>query len=108
MYMLVVAFDKGRGKRDYYLVNDNMEIKQKEHYDKGGTFSGFWKLRDFVRLNNFHYEVDYVKPLDALNKPRDFWFYKNGKAKYHVCDIDHGTHRMWGTRTVVDFYKIEN
>lgn len=58
--------------------------------------SGQWKITGAVRMNNFGHIVDRVSLKDILSGIIKDWQYKNGKQKWHVTDLDHGTHRIWG------------
>jgi hypothetical protein len=56
--------------------------------------SGQWVITGAVRLNNFGYVVERFT-LAQLFEQKIQWRFKNGKQRVHVCDLDHGTHRVW-------------
>jgi len=58
------------------------------------TPSGDWKITGAVRFNNFGYIVERV-PFSGLKELNGKWYYKNGKQKWHLRDLDHGTNRTW-------------
>lgn len=68
------------------------------------TVSGQWILRGIVRLNNFGQQVQFICLADipAFVASNPTWARKNGKAKWFVADIDHGTARtmMEGVRSI--------
>ena len=59
--------------------------------------TGQWKLLGFVRYTNFGHVAEYI-PFANVEEliARNDWNYKNGKNKWHVRDLDHGTTRHWG------------
>lgn len=56
--------------------------------------SNSWKVTGAVRFNNFGYIVESFSLDDILNGGI-IWKYKNGKQRVYVCDLDHGSHRIW-------------
>jgi hypothetical protein len=48
-----------------------------------------------VRLNNFGRVVARVSLADILARKVRDWQYKNGKQRWHIVDVDHGTYRTW-------------
>jgi hypothetical protein len=80
------------GKR--YYVNDRSEITQ-THIN---TFPGKWKLRGFVKIDNFGHFVEQISFPNF--PPKNDLLYKNGKPKWRVVDLDHGTTRTWGAGLV--------
>jgi len=58
----------------------------------GMSASGSWRITGAVRFNNFGYQVERM-PFPACMGIRD-WRDKNGKPRWHLCDLDHGTHRV--------------
>jgi hypothetical protein len=57
--------------------------------------SGKWRVTGAWRLNNFGNRVEFVGVDDILAGKITDWHHKNGKQKWHVMDIDHGTPRLW-------------
>jgi hypothetical protein len=53
-----------------------------------------WRVVGAVRHNNFGAQVEYV-PFPECMAIKG-WRYANGKARWHLCDFDHGTHRVHG------------
>jgi hypothetical protein len=60
-----------------------------------------WRVLGAVILNNFGQVTKrlslqelYVQLNDGQAKSK--LFHKNGKAKFRITDIDHGTYRQWG------------
>ena len=75
---------------------------------KGLNQSGNWIFRGIVRYNNFGHEVERISAKKLLEmSPNELnsisWTYKNGKGKWHVMDIDHGTYRIWGECSSIHF-----
>jgi len=67
------------------------------------TESETWICLGAMLINNFGYEVGRlsVKELACkLSYEKDSLYFKNGKAKFRIMDLDHGTRRVWG-RTVL-------
>lgn len=60
--------------------------------------SGEWKALALVRRNNFGSIIAITLFAHwSWALPTD-WLYKNGKPKFTLRDLDHGTVREWGTR----------
>ncbi len=98
-------------ERETYAVDDDNNIYRPSI---GQRPSGKWKLQGFVRYNNFGHQVDFVSAMHARIWPgtnqadqRTVMFYKNGKPKYHVRDLDCGTTREWGEGVRRIFVKDE-
>lgn len=77
--------------RDTYKVNDKGQIIRTDMAfipSDGWKFTGIRHVKKrlfipFSELNN-----DLISTLDIL--------YKNGNPQFTICDIDHGTERVWG------------
>lgn len=70
-------------------------------YKDGTVYKGSeqWKVTRIVYVNKFGqptYSISLDEFAKRLKENRASQFYKNGKAKFRVCDLDHGTHRQWG------------
>lgn len=79
-------------KNERYRVNDAGEISRQ---CLNWKFSGQWKAVALVRLCNFGVlEVipfsKWASDLDSIQ-----WLFKNGKPRYTLRDMDHGTMREW-------------
>lgn len=62
-----------------------------------------WVCTGAVILNNFGNvtrRLNVVELFYTLSHDKDSLFYKNGKAKFQICDIDHGTHRRWANPAI--------
>ena len=61
--------------------------------------SGEWKMQGIigVRYTLLHHMIKFGTPelLVDDGKPR-VWTYANGKPRYRLVDLDHGTTRVWG------------
>jgi len=81
-----------------YVVNEDMEITQLEYQFPNylqPNFSGKWVVRGLAEVLPFG-NIGRVQPIsDLVGKDLKF---KNGKSKYVLYDIDHGTTRLWGNR----------
>ena len=90
-------------RSETFTIADNGDISRPKI---GLGASGKWKLRGFVRRNSFGHPVERVpftpEALAALIA-RDDWHCKNGRGRWHPCDLDHGTYREWG-ETVSSLY----
>lgn len=63
--------------------------------------SNNWKCLGFRLVNNFGGTTKILSCQDfynALKTDKGSLFYKNGKPKFRVMDLDHGTPREWGNR----------
>ena len=61
--------------------------------------SSDWLCRGFAIINKFGNVIEVISRLDFFilcEKNAGDLFYKNGKARFRVLDIDHGTNRQWG------------
>lgn len=82
-------------KRDnvYFNVNENNEIS---YNDINPSLN--WIFDGAVRINNFghivkRFSADFIRQnANGLD-----WLHKNGKQRLFLCDIDHGTYRIWIT-----------
>ena len=52
---------------------------------RGLAFFQFGQYRGFVNLKDF---------FEMAKDHKTAWAYKNGKARYYLADIDHGTNRI--------------
>lgn len=58
--------------------------------------SGKWSLRGLVRLDNFGHQVEFVpwgRVFDRFGNAGEITW-KNGKPKWFMADLDHGTPRL--------------
>lgn len=60
-----------------------------------GSPSGEWKLLGAVRFNNFGHVAQRYSFDDVVAGRVDKWTFRNGKQRVHICDLDHGTKRVW-------------
>ena len=62
--------------------------------------SGGWQFTGIERYSNFGHRVAHMS-FRNLRDPNILagikWKYKNGKSRWHGCDIDHGTSRVWAS-----------
>lgn len=62
--------------------------------------SGKWKFLGIVRRGNFGV-LEYVSFTELAGRlargEQVQWLFKNGKPRYTVRDLDHGTTREWGS-----------
>jgi hypothetical protein len=80
--------------REDYRVNDAGEISRR---CLDWKFSGGWRAIALVRYNNFGRQVEYIGFNDwGQRLPAIEWQFKNGKPRYTLRDLDHGTVREWG------------
>ena len=58
--------------------------------------SGEWRITGAVRFNNFGHIVERVGFPQCFTNPTVTrnWRYKNGKARWHLTDYDHGSNRV--------------
>lgn len=71
------------------------------HYKDGTVYKGSsdWKATVVIYVNNFGQTVNRISLAEFYQRLKDnraSQFHKNGKAKFRICDIDHGTPRQWG------------
>ncbi len=67
-----------------------------ELFHKG---SNEWIFLGVSILNNFGRQVNFLKPLaffEQLQTNKSSLWYLNGKPKFRIVDLDHGTRRQWG------------
>lgn len=58
-----------------------------------------WKCLGASIVNNFGNEIERLSVselFERLRNDKQSLFYKNGKAKFVILDLDHGTRRSWG------------
>jgi hypothetical protein len=81
-------------KSETYRVNAAGEISRD---CLNWKYSGEWKALALVRRCNFG--VIETIPFDAWRDrlPGVQWLCKNGKPRYTLRDLDHGTRREWGS-----------
>ena len=84
----------------YYRVNEKMEITQSIN----NSFSGNWKLLGFRMIYPFARTGNLINPLEMLDQNMKF---KNGKGRYVLVDLDHGTTRQWGDH-ICGFFHTNN
>src|ERR1700676_128102 len=81
------------GRNECYRVNDKGEISRS---CLGWKFSGQWKALALVRRCNFG-TLETIPFAAWRNRLADIqWTFKNGKPRYTIRDLDHGTVREWG------------
>jgi hypothetical protein len=87
--------------RENYLINAQGEITRAAC---DWQYSGKWIVLAMVRHNNFGRTVEFIrfadwsdaiKRLDAMPEGSG-WYHNNGKSKWRLLDLDHGTKRLWG------------
>ena len=76
------------GTRDYRFNNKG------EIYYENWAPSGSWLFLGAVRYNNFGHEVEHCS-FEELKNLNGQWRCSNGKQKWHLIDLDHGTKRVW-------------
>lgn len=86
-----------------YYINENAEI-----YRKDFGPSKQWIFRGIAKYDNFGNERKRISAEELLAmSPNEVnsidWNCKNGKGKWHVLDIDHGTYRIWGNPSFIQF-----
>lgn len=78
---------------EYMTLHDDGNVSRPEI---GMSPSGQWSITGAVTLNNFGSVVRRYSLEQILTTPDSIpWQYKNGKQRTHVCDLDHGTRRIW-------------
>ncbi len=59
-----------------------------------------WKITHAEEFNNFGHKIRSYSLEEIIQTPANIpWLYKNGKQRTYLCDLDHGTHRMWCSPT---------
>lgn len=90
-----------RTSTETFTVDDTGNIHRPQL--KGFKPSGQWKFIGLRRYNNFGNPVEYRGfELLKVYPPTDLRF-KNGKPRWRVCDLDHGTQREWHNPPLVSF-----
>jgi len=87
---------RGEGTMQIEQNGEYMPISETGLIRRGfadSQFSGEWKLLGAVRFNNFGNIVE-TRNFDG-SLLQLAWQYKNGKQRWHVMDLDHGTTRVW-------------
>lgn len=74
--------------------------KIERQYYTGEIYKGSdqWKITGVSIINNFGYQIERLtlnEFYDQLLNNKESLFYKNGKAKFRINDLDHGTNRQW-------------
>ena len=64
----------------------------------GWRYSGQWTMRGLARIDNFGNVAERVPfaELAAFIRSGPALTHANGKPRWHVQDVDHGTPRQWG------------
>lgn len=81
------------GNETFRVTNDGLIGRPRT----GMKPSGNWRITGAVRFNNFGHIVE-RKSFPECMGIKD-WRYKNGKQKWHIKDLDHGTARTWMSPT---------
>lgn len=79
---------------DRYLIHDNGDIERTDI--PGFVPSGQWKLLAIVSNMANRSEVIPFNYLSRFLSLKPDLLFKNGKPRYTVRDLDHGTMREWG------------
>lgn len=91
-----------KGHDSYEIIDtDTTFIARERNGELFVTGSNTWTCRGFCLLNNFGKVVESLTVKEFYNRlisNKDSLFYKNGKARFEVTDLDHGTKRVWGSR----------
>jgi len=82
--------------REYMPVNESGHIGRTDSRTGAVTVkpSPAWFVRGAIRYNNFGAAVEFIAFPECAKITE--WMHKNGKPKWHICDHDHGTNRVWG------------
>jgi hypothetical protein len=95
-YLLVTEM----GKRFHILDNGDIVRLDMPDFKPNGK----WKAHSLVQYNNFGNVVTRKRTADSMWDDWDLsaeqWTFKNGKGRWRMRDIDHGTMREWGDRVV--------
>ena len=79
-------------RHGWYRLYSDGKIQKPDGYlsdGKSWEFIGLLKIIPFGRYGEF------IKREDCFKIPEKELYYKNGKPRYHVVDIDHGSQRIW-------------
>lgn len=84
----------------------------KRNYDNGEVYEGSsqWLCTGvtiLTRFGQYSYTLSLSEFYDELKRDKDSLFYKNGKAKFRLNDLDHGTKRQWGNQFTQDDVTIQ-
>jgi hypothetical protein len=74
----------------YYHVNKKNQLIRT---DMPMGFDDAWKFVGLVKLGPFSQYGQLIRP-DKVLEIKD-WLFKNGKSRYRLVDLDHGTIRIW-------------
>jgi hypothetical protein len=85
---------------NYYYIHPNREI---ERCDSKHVRSSQWTATGVVMRQRFGRYSGRLLLENILIEPLTF---KNGKARFHLTDLDHGYNRVWGDG-IVAAWKIE-
>lgn len=82
----------------YFYVQRDEEYTVNEHGHIGRPAikmppSGQWVVRGAVRFNNFGRQVEFVPFPECFMRGLQ-WRHKNGKGRFFIADVDHGTNRV--------------
>jgi hypothetical protein len=79
--------------RERYLVDEHGNIGRPQI---NLAPSGNWKALALIRYHGFGIAetIPFAKWPERIAELN--WRYKNGKPRYHMRDLDHGTTREWG------------
>ena len=85
----------------HYVVDEQMNISQAHWalHEDYGLHSGKWKLNGFRKVLSFNHLGTLVSIRDLIDSKLPLRF-KNGRGRFIVEDIDHGTKRYWSDRIV--------
>lgn len=90
--MLHIGMNNGAN----YLVDDNGYIFYKT--GEGIKPSKEWQMLGIANDRSSHMVVAFKNIVSWLRTNQDKLRYKNGKGKYRIIDLDHGTKQIQGTR----------
>ena len=66
--------------------------------------SGEWQVLGAQRFNNFGKPVEYIDFYN-LYRINGQWRHQNGKQKFHLVDLDHGSRRVWQSPNHVAYFE---
>jgi len=70
--------------------------------------SGKWMLKGFCRILPGGRVSDWpISVQEYLALSEEERYYKNGKSRYAILDVDHGTTRMWGGNSFNEFCVVK-